>query len=108
MTVLQSIFLGLLQGFTEFLPVSSSGHLMLAEKLFDIRAGLFFDVMLHLGTLAAVAIAPQIAVFGNCKYSHVCVGIACKTVCKRKPNANAAARRLCFDDCADCAVAILV
>ncbi|MDE7454506.1 MAG: undecaprenyl-diphosphatase, partial [Clostridia bacterium] len=57
MTVLQSIFLGLLQGFTEFLPVSSSGHLMLAEKLFDIEGGLFFDVMLHLGTLIAVVIA---------------------------------------------------
>lgn len=57
MTVLQSIFLGLLQGFTEFLPVSSSGHLMLAETLFDVKAGLFFDVMLHLGTLLAVVIA---------------------------------------------------
>ena len=57
MTVLQSIFLGLLQGFTEFLPISSSGHLMLAEKLFDIEAGLFFDVMLHLGTLFAVVIS---------------------------------------------------
>ena len=57
MTVLQSIFLGVLQGLTEFLPVSSSGHLMLAEKLFDIEAGLFFDVMLHLGTLFAVVIA---------------------------------------------------
>ena len=57
MTVLQSIFLGLLQGFTEFLPISSSGHLMLAEKLFDVQAGLFFDVMLHLGTLFAVVIA---------------------------------------------------
>lgn len=57
MTVLQSIFLGLLQGFTEFLPVSSSGHLLLAEKLFNIEAGLFYDVMLHLGTLAAVIIA---------------------------------------------------
>lgn len=57
MTVLQSIFLGLLQGFTEFLPVSSSGHLLLAEKLFDIQAGLFFDVMLHLGTLIAVVVA---------------------------------------------------
>ena len=57
MTVLQSIFLGLLQGFTEFLPVSSSGHLMLAEKLFDIEGGLFFDVMLHLGTLLAVIIS---------------------------------------------------
>ena len=57
MTVLQSLFLGLLQGFTEFLPISSSGHLLLAEKLFDIEAGLFFDVMLHLGTLAAVVIS---------------------------------------------------
>ncbi len=57
MTVLQSIFLGLLQGFTEFLPVSSSGHLMLAERLFDLEAGLFFDVMLHIGTLLAVMIA---------------------------------------------------
>ena len=51
------MFLGLLQGFAEFLPVSSSGHLMLAEKLFDIEGGLFFDVMLHLGTLLAVIIA---------------------------------------------------
>ena len=57
MTVLQSIFLGLLQGLTEFLPVSSSGHLMLAEKLFDVQAGLFFDIMLHLGTLVAVIIS---------------------------------------------------
>ena len=57
MTVLQSLFLGLLQGFTEFLPISSSGHLLLAEKLFDIEAGLFFDVMLHLGTLLAVVIS---------------------------------------------------
>lgn len=57
MTVLQSIFLGLLQGLTEFLPVSSSGHLLLAEKLFDIDGGLFFDVMLHVGTLLAVIIA---------------------------------------------------
>ncbi|MCM1042895.1 MAG: undecaprenyl-diphosphate phosphatase [Corallococcus sp.] len=57
MTLLESIFLGLLQGFTEFLPVSSSGHLILAQKLFDIDGNLFFDVMLHVGTLAAVIIA---------------------------------------------------
>ncbi len=56
MTVLQSIFLGLLQGLTEFLPVSSSGHLILAQKLFAIEGNLFFDVMLHLGTLAAVLV----------------------------------------------------
>ena len=57
MTVLESIFLGLLQGFTEFLPVSSSGHLILAQKLWDIPGNFFFDVMLHLGTLLAVVIA---------------------------------------------------
>lgn len=57
MTVLESIFLGLLQGFTEFLPVSSSGHLILAQKLWDIPGNLFFDVMLHLGTLLAVVIS---------------------------------------------------
>jgi undecaprenyl-diphosphatase len=54
-TFLQSIFLGLLQGATEFLPVSSSGHLLLAQRLFGIRGPeLAFDLLLHLGTLAAV------------------------------------------------------
>lgn len=54
MTILQSIFLGLLQGFSEFLPISSSGHLILAQRLFDVEATLFFDVALHLGTFFAV------------------------------------------------------
>ena len=63
MTILESIFLGLLQGFTEFLPVSSSGHLLLAQKLFNIQANLFFDVMLHLGTLFAVVIALRKSLF---------------------------------------------
>lgn len=50
-----SILLGLLQGATEFLPISSSGHLVLAEAFFKIEeAGLTFDVSLHLGTLLAV------------------------------------------------------
>jgi undecaprenyl-diphosphatase len=54
-TFLQSIFLGLLQGATEFLPVSSSGHLLLAQRLFGIREPeLAFDLLLHLGTLVAV------------------------------------------------------
>ncbi len=57
MTVIESIFLGLLQGFTEFLPISSSGHLILAQKLWDIPSNMFFDVMLHLGTLIAVVIS---------------------------------------------------
>lgn len=54
MTILQSIFLGLLQGFSEFLPISSSGHLILAQRLFSVEATLFFDVALHLGTFFAV------------------------------------------------------
>ncbi len=55
MTFLQSILLGVLQGATEFFPVSSSGHLLLAQRLFGIREPeLAFDLLLHLGTLAAV------------------------------------------------------
>ena len=55
MNVLYAILLGIVQGLTEFLPVSSSGHLVLLKKLFGINApGLFFDTMLHLGTLIAV------------------------------------------------------
>lgn len=55
MTLLQSIFLGILQGATEFLPVSSSGHLFLAQRLLGLREPeLAFDLLLHLGTLFAV------------------------------------------------------
>ena len=57
MEILTSILLGILQGATEFLPISSSGHLVLAEALFHIEeAGLTFDVALHMGTLLAVII----------------------------------------------------
>jgi len=55
MTVEEAVFLGALQGATEFLPVSSSGHLVLAEYFLGIEeASLAFDVTLHLGTLFAV------------------------------------------------------
>lgn len=63
MTLIQSIFLGLVQGFTEFLPVSSSGHLLLCRRLFALQSDLFFDVMLHLGTLFAVVIALRKSLF---------------------------------------------
>ena len=57
MSLLSSIILGLIQGVAEFLPISSSGHLAIAEHLLGMT-GLeipeFFDVLLHLGTLVAV------------------------------------------------------
>lgn len=55
MPIYQAIVLGLLQGLTEFLPVSSSAHLALAPWLFGWKdQGLGFDIALHVGTLAAV------------------------------------------------------
>lgn len=55
MTVLKAIILGILQGATEFLPVSSSGHLFLVEKILGFTGPeLAFDVLLHLGTLLAI------------------------------------------------------
>ncbi|MDE0485311.1 MAG: undecaprenyl-diphosphate phosphatase [Candidatus Poribacteria bacterium] len=57
MTFLEAILLGILQGITEFLPVSSSGHLVLAQQFLGLKEPLvFFDVMLHVGTLAAVLV----------------------------------------------------
>ena len=55
MSVFSAIALGVIQGLTEFLPVSSSGHLVLFQKIFGIEEpALLFDIMLHVGTLAAV------------------------------------------------------
>jgi undecaprenyl-diphosphatase len=55
MSILTAVILGAVQGITEFLPVSSSGHLVLLQKMFGISEPvLFFDTMVHIGTLAAV------------------------------------------------------
>jgi undecaprenyl-diphosphatase len=58
MTIIQAIILGILQGATEFIPVSSSAHLLLVPWLLDweTKPSLGFDVILHLGTLMAVLI----------------------------------------------------
>lgn len=57
MNLLQSIILGITQGLTEFLPVSSSGHLVLLQNIFGINEPeLLFDICLHLGTLLAVVV----------------------------------------------------
>ena len=59
MTVFSSFLLGLIQGVAEFLPISSSGHLAIAQNLLNLQAEIpeFFDVLLHLGTLLAVFVA---------------------------------------------------
>ena len=58
MTLLNSLILGIIQGVAEFLPISSSGHLSIAQNLLGLSVegaeDVFFDVLLHLGTLAAV------------------------------------------------------
>ncbi len=57
MEIWQAIILGAVQGFAEFLPVSSSGHLILVQRWLGVsEGGLFFDVMLHIGTLIPVFI----------------------------------------------------
>ena len=57
MTVIQGILLGILQGIAEFLPISSSGHLAVVQKLFSLEeVPLLFDIMLHLATLLAVVL----------------------------------------------------
>ncbi|WDV47785.1 undecaprenyl-diphosphatase UppP [Clostridiaceae bacterium M8S5] len=57
MTVLQAILLGVCQGISEFLPISSSGHLVLLQSLFNITEGsVLFTVMLHFGSLASILI----------------------------------------------------
>ncbi|MBN1384117.1 MAG: undecaprenyl-diphosphate phosphatase [Elusimicrobia bacterium] len=50
----ESLFLGLVQGSTEFLPVSSSGHLVILQKILDADNQVQFDIFLHLATLFAV------------------------------------------------------
>jgi len=58
MTVILALFLGLVQGIAEFLPISSSGHLAILQNLFNMNyseeSHLLFDVLLHLGTLVSI------------------------------------------------------
>lgn len=57
MEIWEALVLGIAQGLSEFLPISSSGHLLILEKAGIGQENLFFNVMLHVGTLFAVLIA---------------------------------------------------
>lgn len=63
--IFDSILLGIVQGLTEFLPVSSSGHLVLAKKMLDVGlgSGLLFEIAVHIATLSAILIFYRQKVF---------------------------------------------
>ncbi len=73
MSLLDAVFMGLIQGITEFLPVSSSGHLALFQIAFGLEevGGLLFDCLLHFGTLIAV-----FAVYHRDIWKMICEGFA--------------------------------
>jgi len=54
MSWFQVFFLSIVQGLTEFLPVSSSGHLVLFQKIFGLKPPILFDIFVHVGTLGAI------------------------------------------------------
>jgi undecaprenyl-diphosphatase len=69
MSILIMAFLGLVQGFTEFLPVSSSGHLILFQHLFGHSGdNLLFNIILHIATLCAVCIVFRKTLWRTCRH----------------------------------------
>jgi len=56
MSIVDAIILGLVQGLTEFIPVSSSGHLILIDELTGVDSSFAFDILLNIGTLAALIV----------------------------------------------------
>lgn len=76
MSFLTAALLGLVQGITEFLPISSSGHLALLQNFFHIdEADVLFDVLLHLGTLVAVCVAYRRDISGAARGALGLVGL---------------------------------
>lgn len=77
MTVFQAIVLGLVQGLTEFLPVSSSGHLVIAQTILGFSTPpILFDVLVHVATLVAVVIYFRKRLLGLTKQQIFLAGVA--------------------------------
>lgn len=56
MSILSHVILGVVQGAAEFLPISSSGHLVIFQELLNVKPELIFDILVHVGTLIAVLV----------------------------------------------------
>jgi len=80
MSVVKAILLGIVQGLTEFLPVSSSGHLVLAKSLMRVKtSGVVWEVVLHAATLAAVVVVLRREVWGLIRGFFLGVGQGVRT-----------------------------
>lgn len=83
MNEFQAFILGVIQGLTEFLPISSTGHLYLGRHLFGLdEAGIFLDTMLHIGTLLALIAAYKDDLFSLLKnpFSKMTLLLICGTI----------------------------
>lgn len=82
MSFWESIFMGIIQGATEFLPVSSSGHLAIFKNIFGIEmdTGIMFDIMLHFGTLVAIFIVYWNDIVRLVVEGFTIIGLACCNV----------------------------
>lgn len=67
MTILYFIVLGLIQGFTEFLPVSSSGHILIFSRFFGIEESLLVSIVLHVATLLSIMVVMRKEIFNLIK-----------------------------------------
>ncbi|MFN0198074.1 MAG: undecaprenyl-diphosphate phosphatase [Planctomycetaceae bacterium] len=79
---IKAIILGVVQGIAEFLPISSSGHLVIAEELlkFDTHGNLLFDVMLHLGTLGSILIVYRHEIWKVLNSRKLCLAVVVGTL----------------------------
>lgn len=82
MSLLEAVFMGIIQGLTEFLPVSSSGHLAIFKNIFHINTdtGILFDILLHLGTLVAVCVIYYKELFNMIKEGFGIIGDSCYNI----------------------------
>ncbi|MBT4384884.1 undecaprenyl-diphosphate phosphatase, partial [Candidatus Peregrinibacteria bacterium] len=76
MSLLQALLLGIIQGITEFLPISSSGHLVLTESLLNLEVDQLkdFDVIVHVGTLLAILIYFRREVLNTKYWPYLIIG----------------------------------